>query len=86
MQIELKDLDNLRHMLGIGDHIKKGNWGHRNYFHAAGDTIPSMKRLEAAGLVKRGAITGYGAYFYATKTGCHAVGLSAAGIKRALDG
>ncbi|MDA8152035.1 MAG: hypothetical protein ACYCVT_07210 [Acidithiobacillus ferrooxidans] len=48
------DRDNLRHMLGIGSHIKKRQWGYRNHFAPAGVDLQSMERLESAGLVRKG--------------------------------
>ena len=44
------DMGNLCHMLGIGSHIKKRQWGYRNHFAPCGADIQSMERLESAGL------------------------------------
>ena len=38
-QINDADIENLRHMLGIGSHIKKRQWGYRNHFAPGGTDI-----------------------------------------------
>lgn len=67
------DMNNLRHMLGVGSHIPKRDWGARNYFNA-GDghsDMPSLLRLEAAGLIERGRP----GYWHATDAGYDAIAL-----------
>lgn len=68
------DMNNLRHMLGVGSHIPKKQWGYRNYFNAGEGhfDMPSLKRLEAAGLVFRGRRP---EYWHATEAGYAAIGL-----------
>ncbi len=50
----VEDMNNLRHMLGIGSHIPAKDWGSRNYFNAGEghSDMPSLLRLIAAGLVR----------------------------------
>lgn len=76
------DMDNLRHMLGVGSHISKRSWGYRNYFNAGEGhaAMPSLLRLEAAGLVVRNPARLE--YWYATEAGCKAIGLTPAQIKK----
>lgn len=81
----VEDMNNLRHMLGIGSHIPKKDWGFRNYFNAGEghSDMPSLLRLIAAGLVIRSSRPDY---FHATRAGCEAVALPASKIKKALSG
>jgi hypothetical protein len=80
----LEDPENLRHMLGIGKHIPKKDWGYRNYFAAGIVDTESMERLVSIGYCIRG-LKRYGCqYYHATRLGCVAVGLNKPGIKRAL--
>ena len=72
MNTLVEDMNNLRHMLGIGSHVTRKNWGFRNYFDSGESDMPSMLRLEAAGLVERGSV---GTVFHATKEGRAAVAL-----------
>lgn len=69
------DMVNLRHMLGIGSHIKKRQWGYRNHFAPGGADIQSMERLESAGLVRKGRPYEETYYYHATEAGCRAAGL-----------
>lgn len=80
----VEDMNNLRHMLGMGSHIPQKDWGSRNYFNAGEghSDMPSLLRLIAAGLVVRGQPD----YFHATRAGCEAVALPASKIKKALNG
>ena len=53
-------LDNMRHMLGIGSHIPKGQWGYRNHYavsHGDTKTLESMAQLVEMGLVSEGSST-----------------------------
>lgn len=78
-----KDMDILRHMLGVGSHIPKRQWCYRNYFNAeAGHSdMPSLLRLEKHGLV----VGGREGYWHATEAGMKAIGLDAKQIKRAME-
>ena len=81
------DLAKLQHMLGAGKQYPKCKWGWRNYFAAgSGQQHEAMQRLVAAGLATAGRLVGGMTYFYATRLGCKAAGLDAAGIKRAMEG
>jgi hypothetical protein len=74
-RITLDDLDKLRHTVGHGSRTP----GYRNrYFPSEGD-MPSMRRLEAAGLMSQ-----RGSCFVATKLGCNVAGLGKAATRRAL--
>jgi hypothetical protein len=83
--------ENLTHMLGAGDHIRKRQHGYRNYFCASVSDNPdylSMLEMVDAGLVvKYGREVQHGTlqFFRATESGCKAIGMSAAAIKRALS-
>ena len=80
------DLAKLQHMLGAVQGKPKNRWGYRNYFAAgSGQQHEAMQRLVAAGLATAGRATGDMTYFYATRLGCKAAGLDAAGIKRAME-
>lgn len=77
----VEDMDNLRHMLGVGPNIPKRNWCYRNYFNAGGKDIDSMQRLVAAGLAERYRPE----YWRATVLGMKAIGLTAKQIAKALQ-
>ncbi len=77
------DLDNLRHMLGIGAHIKKRRWGYRNHFAPGGADIQSVKRLESAGLVRKGQPYHETHFYHATEAGCFLAGLKPSQIRKA---
>ena len=80
------DFAKLQHMLGAVQGKPKNRWGYRNYFAAgSGQQHEAMQRLVAAGLVTAGRADGDMTYFYATRLGCKAAGLDAAGIKRAME-
>jgi len=80
------DLAKLQHMLGAVQGKPKNRWGYRNYFAAgSGQQHEAMQRLVVAGLAAAGRATGDMTYFYATRLGCKAAGLDAAGIKRAME-
>lgn len=83
---DIEDMNNLRHMLGIGRHIPKKQWGFRNYFAAAISDMPSMTRLELAGLVRRGRPYEDAYYFHATEVGCVAAGLNGKQMREAVSG
>lgn len=76
MTLELADLDNLRHMLGVGTKTPRG---YRNYFVAGGKDTESMERLRAAGLVVKNENYRLSSdpCYYATIDGARAVGLKA---------
>lgn len=81
-----KDIDNLRHMLGVHQQKPARQWGLRNYFACGGgENEKSMRRLEAAGFVRQGRPYENSFYFHATEEGCKAVGMNAAQIKRAFE-
>ncbi|MGK5071024.1 hypothetical protein [Janthinobacterium sp. RT4P48] len=80
------DLAKLQHMLGAVQQYPKSKWGWRNYFAAgSGQQHEAMQRLVVAGLATAGRACGDMTYFYATRLGCKAAGLDAAGIKRAME-
>lgn len=83
-----EQLDNLRHMLGIGSHLKKRFWGYRNYFCACPGTqdYRELEEMERLGLVIRGRSQTESVYFHCTEAGCKAAGLPAATIRRTLYG
>lgn len=78
------DMDNLRHMLGIGSHIKKRQWGYRNHFAPGGPDIQSMERLAEAGLVRKGQPYQETHFYHATEAGCVAAGLKPHQIRKAM--
>lgn len=75
MSLTVDDLDNLRHMLGVSEQHRRG---HRNYFVAGSDAIPSMERLLSAGFVVKSTrpngLSNDPCYF-ATLDGAQVVGL-----------
>lgn len=76
----VKDMDILRHTLGVGSHIPKRDWGYRNYFNAGdghGD-MPSLLRLCASGLMRRVNPE----YWMATEAGMRAIAMTAKQMKR----
>lgn len=73
-----KDLENLHHMLGIGAHIKRRQWGYRNHYAPGADDIESMERLVKYGLAVRGRAYNNMHYYHATLAGCIVAGLSVA--------
>lgn len=77
----VEDMDNLRHMLGVGSNIRKRDWGYRNYYNASEQDAVSMRRLEAAGLV----VNTHRDYWSATEAGCKAIGLDQKTIKRVFS-
>ncbi len=77
------DMENLRHMLGIGSHIKKRQWGYRNHFAPGGADIQSMERLEFSGLVRKGRAYEETHYYHATEAGCVAAGLKPYQVRKA---
>jgi len=80
----LEDVENLRHMLGATYPNKQREWGYRNYY-CANLGNKSMERLEQAGLVIKGRVSGDQAYYHATEAGCKTAGLDARQIRRALN-
>lgn len=80
------DIENIRHMVGMGHYIPRGRWGFRNYFAAGGSQIAEMARLENNGLVERGGTRDSSTYFRATSEGCRVIGMCGASIRRALGG
>lgn len=75
------DMDILRHMLGVGSHIPKKDWGYRNYFNAGPghSDMPSLERLVAGGLAEQCSSE----YWRATNAGMRAIGLTAKQIAKA---
>ena len=67
------EMEILRHMLGVGSHIRKTEWGYRNYFNAGEDhsDMATLRRLEAKGLAAKFAPE----YWHATEAGYAAIGL-----------
>lgn len=86
--VQPRDMECLKHMLGIQSNIRKVMWGYRNRFCSApgSDDYESMQRLESAGLVERGRNIGDMVTFHATQAGCEAVGLSKRQIANAMGG
>ncbi|PMQ16972.1 hypothetical protein JaAD80_08180 [Janthinobacterium sp. AD80] len=81
------DFAKLQHMLGAVPERRKYHWGLRNYYCAniSGAAREAMQRLVDAGLAMTGHESETQAYFHATRQGCKAAGLDAAGIKRAME-
>ena len=81
------DFAKLQHMLGAVAERPKYHWGLRNYYcaNASGAARQAMQRLVDAGLAMPGHESETQAYFHATRLGCKAVGLDAAGIRRAME-
>jgi hypothetical protein len=84
-QVNDVDMENLRHTLGIGPHIKKRQWGYRNHFAPGGTDIQSMERLEEAGLVRKGRVYEDTHYYHATEVGCIAAGLKPYQTRKAME-
>lgn len=85
ISITFGDLDNLRHMLGVGPRIPRRSWGYRNHYHPSTETIESMRRLEASGLARpgRAGLDGLGLpCYHATDLGMQFLGFSDAEIAR----
>jgi hypothetical protein len=81
------DLAKLQHMVGVVEGKPKNRWGYRNYFAAgSGQQHEAMQRLVVADLATAGRTANEMTYFHATRLGCKAAGLDAAGIKRAMEG
>ncbi len=81
------DLAKLQHMLGAVQGKPRNRWGYRNYFAAgSGQQHDAMQRLVSTGLATAGRAANEMTYFHATRLGCKAAGLDAAGIKRAMEG
>ena len=74
MLVEMIDLDNLRHMLGVSE---KSPRGYRNYFVAGGTDVASMERLREAGLVVKNGRYALSAdpCYHATIEGARVIGL-----------
>lgn len=81
------DFAKLQRMLGVVAGRPKYHWGLRNYYcaSASGAARQAMQRLVDAGLVTTGHESDTQVYFHATRMGCKAAGLDAAGIKRAME-
>jgi hypothetical protein len=69
----VEEMEILRHMLGVGSHIRVKDWGSRNYFNAGEghSDMPTLSRLVLKGLV----IPGRNEYWHATPAGYAAIGL-----------
>ncbi len=87
MSITPKDMSNLKHMLGVGSHINKRNWGFRNHFLPGGTDIESMERLESEGFVCKGNLHNGSqvCFYHATLNGCLAAGLKPYQIRNAME-
>jgi hypothetical protein len=89
MKISEKQKGYLTHMLGAESHIKKSNWGYRNYYCAevGGKDESDLMKMAKRGLVERGHTINEGnsVYFFATERGMDAIGLTAAQKKRAQE-
>lgn len=79
----IADMNNLRHMLGVGSHIPKRDWCYRNYFNAGPghSDMPSIERLVSSGLAEEYRPE----YYRATVAGMRAIGLNEKQIKKALE-
>lgn len=79
---EVKDMEILRHMLGIGSHIPRSQHGFRNYFNAepGHNDMPSLERLVERGLVKQNQLRPD--YWHATEDGAKVAGLDAKQIAK----
>lgn len=82
-QLEVDDMDNLRHMLGMTG--PRAAWGHRNYFLATPSTTESMARMQALGVVEWAQTLRSGLVYSATRLGCQVAGLPARRIADALS-
>ena len=85
-EMNVVDLDNIRHMTGAQARYKKIQWGFRNHFCAGknGDDFESMQRLLCAGYVVEGIEQEHSIFFHATEKGCKAIGMKPAQIKNAM--
>jgi len=71
-----KNVDLLRHMLGVDPRTNQKHWGYRNYFAAGEDSVPECNALVSEGLAVCD-FERYGlVYFSATKAGMEVAGLS----------
>lgn len=79
----------LNHALGVSPAVAKSLHGYRNRYCATigGPEHAAMMEMEAAGLVQQGRVINNGTmqFFYATRAGCEAIGLSPKAIERALE-
>jgi len=79
----------LVHMLGAGSHVRKSLHGFRNRYCAElnGEAYQALIEMTAAGLAMPGPTINQGRdrYFFATREGCEAIGLSKAAIQRAME-
>lgn len=82
-QLEVDDVDNLRHMLGMTG--ARALWGQRNYFLATPSTAESMTRMQALGVVEWRQTLRSGPVYSATRLGCQVAGLPARRIAEALS-
>jgi hypothetical protein len=81
MEITAEQRSYLTHMLGAESHIRKSNWGYRNYYCAevGGKDERNLAEMATLGLVRRGHTINEGTdvYFFATEQGMDAIGLTA---------
>lgn len=82
-QLEVGDMDNLRHMLGMTR--PRASWGQRNYFLATPSTAESMARMQSLGVVEWRLTLHSGPVYSATRLGCQVAGLPARRIAEALS-
>jgi len=88
MNIEILDLDNLRHMTGSDSRYKKSEWGFRNRFvcEEEGKDYQSMVRLKESGLIKMAYSDMFKAHScFATEKGLKAIGFNSQQIKKCLN-
>ena len=70
----------------MNNHLQnQERWGFRNYYTCGLADLPSLERLEEAGLVRRGRPYEEGYYFQATEAGCILAGLNARQRREALS-
>jgi hypothetical protein len=67
--MNIEDLDNLKHMLGVSEYTPKRQWGYRNYFACGKTDELSMERLVEAKYAERGHAYGDSFYYHATPLG-----------------
>jgi len=84
MKITEEELGHLQHMLGVGIHISKRNWGYRNYFCASPEQEKEFLNLMRNGFVQIGKRDNLYVYYHATELGCVVVGLNKKQTNRAL--
>lgn len=84
VDLSQRQMNILTHMLGVGDHVPKKQWGYRNHYCARAGSPEEAELMELVGLdlVEKGAERLTSTYFHCTELGCKAAGLSKAAILR----